>query len=76
MDCVVHGVELDTSEWFSLFSLSCVGLEQKGWLSTLKPLAFGMELIPSALLVLSPLDSDENYTSWVSNLLTADLKTS
>ena len=69
MDCIVHAVELNMSGRLSLFSLFCVGLEQTHWLFTL---AFGMELIPSALLVLSPLDLDENDTSWISNLPTAD----
>lgn len=42
--------------------------------------ALRLESIPSALLVLEPLESDKNYTTgspaWVSSLLTADLRTS
>ena len=40
MDCIVHGVELNMSGRLSLFSLFCVGLEQKHWLFTLKPVGF------------------------------------
>ena len=40
MDCIVHGIELNMSEQLSLFSLFCIGLEEKHWLFTLKPVGF------------------------------------